>query len=71
LTSVHKRILICLKEDQSKEKIGDVTMAEVMVDIADAYADHMANPFVEHGETGFSKRVAGVIGTHLGVQIEE
>lgn len=69
LTSVHKRVLLCLKEDQSKEKVGDGTINDVMMDIADAYADHVANPFVEN--TGFSSKVAGIIGKHLGVQIEE
>lgn len=68
LTSVHKRVLLCLKEDQSRERIGDGTMNDLMMDIADAYADHIASPFLE--DTAFSKSVTEIIGKHLCVQME-
>lgn len=69
LTSVNKRVLLCLKEDQTREKIGDGTMNDVMADIADAYADHEANPFVAQSPSStdaFSCSVTDILRRHMG-----
>ena len=69
LTSVNKRVLLCLKEDQTREKIGDGTMNDVMADIADAYADHEANPFVGQSPSStdaFSCSVTDILRRHMG-----
>lgn len=68
VTSVNKRVLLCIRQDQAKEKIGDGTVCDVMGNIAEAYVDYVANPFVggASAEALFSSRVTTIIATHLG-----
>lgn len=65
LTSVRKRVLLAVKEDKSREKIGDVTLRDILVEIGRVYVDSLANPFgMDHGQ--FSRGVQRVIDTYIG-----
>lgn len=69
VTSTSKRILLSVREDQAREKIGDITMCDILTDIGEAYVDHVANPFVAESAAStdaFSAQVTEIIKKHLG-----
>lgn len=65
LTSVRKRVLLAVKEDKAREKIGDVTLRDILVEIGRVHLDCMANPFGTNSEQ-FSRGLQGVIDTYIG-----
>lgn len=65
LTSVQKRVLLAVKEDKAREKIGDVTLRDILVEIGRVHLDCLANPFGTTNEQ-FSRGVQRVIDTYIG-----
>eukprot|EP00889_Picochlorum_renovo_P001021 jgi/Picre1/28051/NNA_001011.t1 len=65
LTSVQKRVLLAVKEDKAREKIGDVTLRDILVEIGRVHLDCLANPFGTNNEQ-FSRGVQRVIDTYIG-----
>jgi hypothetical protein len=68
ITSVNKRILLAVKEDRTKEKLGDVTLRDILAEVALVYMDHLvANPFPSvKSKEAFCNQIQGTINKYLG-----